>query len=129
MAPRTRWLLASLLLPLVLAPATLRLVRIVGDSDAPVLPDGAHAVFLVVAYDVRVPFTDLVLSSHADPVPGELILFHDPGGNLATKHVASPPGPVDGVWVDGRNPDQSRDSRHYGAVDRDDVLGRLIFSW
>lgn len=120
---------ALLALPLLTAPATLRLVRIVGDSDAPVLPDGAHAVFSLTAYDLRLPISGIVLAHMGDPVPGELILFRDPDGQLATKTVAAPPEPAEGVWVEGANAAVSRDSRHYGPVPRDAVLGRLLWSW
>lgn len=120
---------ALLALPLLTAPATLRLVRVVGDSDAPALPDGSHAVFSMMAYDIRLPWTRVVLREVADPEPGELILFRDPDGHLATKHVVAAPTPVEGVSVEGSNAEFSRDSRHYGPVAREAVLGRLLWSW
>lgn len=58
--------------------------------------------------------------------PGQVIAFWEPGrvDLLAVKRVHH--ATVDGWWVLGDNASASIDSRAYGAVPRDAVLGPLV---
>jgi len=74
---------------------------------------------------------------HRDPRPGELLLFVS-GDSLLVKRVAralrqdragSRATDTGGIWVLGDNPEESVDSRSFGPVARDRVLGRVVFRY
>ena len=91
---------------------------------------------------------DLWTFRHRPPRAGELVLFRGPEPDCATivkRAGATPPFPDDrprprfwpeggrmqesGVWLRGDNLEQSVDSRHYGAVPRDRLLGRVVLRY
>jgi len=84
-------------------------VRVVGPSMEPALQNGAT-----------------VWGRKGGIAPGRIAVFTEPGRpHLVTiKRIAEMS--EEGVWVVGDNPDQSRDSRHYGWVPRAFVLGTLL---
>lgn len=91
---------------------------------------------------------DLWTFRQRPPRAGELVLFRGPEPDRATivkRAGATPPFPDDrprprfwpagarvqesGVWLQGDNREQSVDSRHYGPVPRDRVLGRVVLRY
>ena len=62
------------------------------------------------------------------PRPGEAIVFRDPDDRrrLLLKRVAAPPdaSAVTGVYVLGDNAAESRDSRHFGVIERSRIIGK-----
>lgn len=62
--------------------------------------------------------------------PGDVVAVRDPRdpGNVMVKRVRAinDEGQVD---VRGDNPTGSTDSRHFGPVDRSDVLGRAVYRY
>ena len=54
--------------------------------------------------------------------PGELVLFRRLGLTSVKRAVRAEAG---GWWVEGDNPGASTDSRHYGPVESDCIIGRL----
>ena len=88
-------------------------VAIAGDSMAPTLQEGEWWLAW------RTPTV----------APGDLVVFAHPSarGVLAVKRVvALRPA---GLWVEGDNPNRSTDSRHFGALAVDRVLGRLMWRY
>jgi len=57
---------------------------------------------------------------------GDLVAVHDPrDGRLLVKRVAT----VDPLTVAGDNPSASTDSRTFGAIARDRVVGRVVYRY
>jgi len=91
----------------------LRLFKIVGDSLS---PDFAHGDFVLLS---KIPFL------FYPPSPGDVIAFHQAGYGLLIKRIQS----IDtegGVNVIGTQP-ESIDSRVFGAVMPDKILGKVIW--
>lgn len=86
----------------------LGLVDVAGPSMSPTL---RHGDVVLVVWGARVR-------------TGDLAVVRGPGGlplvKRAVRHEAG------GWWVLGDNPDGSTDSRHFGVVAPDDVLGRVV---
>jgi signal peptidase I len=189
-------LVAVVVLVAALVPAYMRAYRVVGWSDAPSFLVGDRILINKTAYDIRLPYTDVVLFSHSKPGLGEVVLFRSPGdGALVFKRVAGRPGdtvviqdshleidgsplryervkraqyesvavqnelgaiiereiglgpphlmthtpgastyasfgpfrvPEDHYFVLGDNRDHSEDSRMYGCIPRESIVGRVI---
>ena len=90
---------------------SLATVRIVGPSMEPRLRNGE--VFLV-ALRAAVKPGDVALLQH--PERPEL---------LTVKRVVK--REAQGWWVEGDNPNESTDSRHFGAVPPESIRGRVLF--
>lgn len=92
---KKRWilLLAVLVVIAALAPAYVRLYRVSGYSDAPSFLVGDRFLANKLAYDVRLPYTDIVFFSHSAPKSGDVILFRSPDSDLLVfKRVIGCPG-------------------------------------
>ena len=91
---------------------------------------------------------DLWTYGHRAPRPGEIVLFHGPPPRAVplVKRVVPPPardgagrvvgvpGPdgepgADTVWVVGDNRHWSEDSRQFGPVPRDAIVGRVAWRY
>jgi len=130
-------LLAVLLGGFLLSTTHLGLPWVVaGGSMEPSLRHGDRVIVDLWTYGCR------------EPRPGEIILLLGPPPQRAplVKRVAatSPAGaskvsprawgvdrgaPPDGVWVLGDNRSSSEDSRHFGAVPLDAVIGRVVWRY
>ena len=67
--------------------------RVVGSSDAPTYLKGDLILVNELAYDVRVPYTNIVILSYSEPHRGEVVQFYQPGnGQLVFKRVVGCPG-------------------------------------
>jgi type IV secretory pathway protease TraF len=99
-------------------------VEIRGSSMAPLLWAGDWALTVPAR---RVAVGDVVVIEHP----------HRPGFEMVKRIVAAPgdldpsgdPLGPDGWWVEGDNPDESTDSRHFGPLARGDILAhvRLVY--
>jgi nickel-type superoxide dismutase maturation protease len=96
-------------------------VEIRGSSMAPLLWAGDWALTVPAR---RVAVGDVVVIEHP----------HRPGFEMVKRIVAAPgdldpsgdPLGADGWWVEGDNPDESTDSRHFGPLGRDDILAHVM---
>jgi signal peptidase I len=96
-----------------------------GDSMKPAIQSGDILVINRLAYGFRPPLNRNYLFRWALPDKGNVIVFYTPLGDLAVKRCAE-------VLKDGRfvalgdNSLESYDSRSYGPVPIDNILGRVI---
>ena len=113
------WL--ALLFSAVLVAAGLALARrltryaVAGPSMEPALHDGDWLIVDRQAFRRRPPRL------------GEVVVFRDPPG-APRESVKRVTGQTDPGWylVEGDNPDHSIDSRQFGPVGRDAILGRAV---
>ncbi len=92
----------------------IRRIEVVGESMTPALEPGDRVIVLGVG---RLRTGDLVAC--VDPRDRELVMVkrvagRDPGG---------------GYIVLGDNSDASTDSRHFGPIDDNSIIGRLIYRY
>ena len=94
MRPRGRgwWALAIFIGLLVISPDYLRFYKVVGDSDAPAFVTGDLALVHRAAFDLRFPYSGMVLLRLSDPKPGDMVLLQIPDGHLALKRIVAGPG-------------------------------------
>lgn len=84
---------AVVLAALALLPAYVRAVTLSGASDAPTLLFGDRAWVNLAGYDVRFPYTGLVLFAGAEPRRGDLVQIIEPErGEPIIKRVVGTPG-------------------------------------
>lgn len=84
-----------------------------GESMTPTYVPGERLLINRLAYVARAPR------------PGDVVVLRDPtqAGRLLLKRVVRA---VEGGWlVQGDNREASRDSRHFGAVPRSCIVGRV----
>lgn len=91
----------------------LRLLRITGNSLTPAYQEGD---FVFIS---KIPFLFHPLR------PGDVIAFRQPGYGLLIKQVERIEPGGGAVFVTGSHP-ESIDSRHFGSIPRQAVLGRVI---
>ncbi|MBI1835542.1 MAG: signal peptidase I, partial [Burkholderiales bacterium] len=65
------------------------------SSMYPHLLEGDRVIANRIAYDIKVPFTDVILKQVADPQRGDIVTFSSPeGGTRLVKRVIGLPGDV-----------------------------------
>lgn len=75
-----------------LLPSYIRAYTISGDSDAPAYVSGDRVLVNLAAYDLRTPYSSMVLTTLREPRPGDMVLFRMQDGQLAIKRVVAGPG-------------------------------------
>lgn len=94
-------------------PAALHVVS--GDSMIPTLQPGDTLVINRFAY------------RHSPPKPGDILVFRDPRTQiLAVKRVRAL-AEDQYIYLTGDNQAESVDSRHFGAIRGDMVVGKVLF--
>jgi signal peptidase I len=105
-----------------------------GSSMSPALEAGDVVVVFRLAYGLRFPFVsggsqNRYLVRWKTPKEGELLVFWTPLDELAVKRagriVATRNGA--GLIMLGDNSNDSFDSRSYGPVNPDNVIGKVLF--
>lgn len=105
------WVPAVILTALLIAPSYVRLYKVHGSSDAPTYLVGDRIIVNKAAFDIRIPYSDIVVLSHSDPVHGDVVMFREPGKDiLVFKRVIGCPGDVlvmrdNGLSINGRSLD------------------------
>lgn len=86
------WIVA-ILAALAVTPSYVRAYRVGGASEAPSYLVGDLIVVNKAAYDIRLPYTGVVLLSHSEPGPGEMVMFRRPGEEYVVfKRILGCPG-------------------------------------
>ena len=91
--------------------------RVEGDSMTPALRDGERVFVSRASYWFRAPRE------------GDIVVLRDPRepSRVLVKRVAGREG--DGWVVLGDNPAASTDSRHFGPVGREQIIGKVWFGY
>jgi signal peptidase I len=96
-----------------------------GNSMEPAISNGTVLVVNNIRYGLRIPWRQKYLIRWAQPNIGEVVVFYTPTGELAVKRIVSI---VENgsFWVEGDNLLSSYDSRAYGAVFADNIIGKVL---
>ncbi len=99
--------------------------QVPSGSMEPTLMPGDRLAVNMLAYGLRVPFTDIELIDRGEPQPGDVVVFKSPtDGTRLIKRVVAVGGDtvalVDGrLWIDGKplHEIDANDIEHFGARD------------
>jgi signal peptidase I len=95
-----------------------------GSSMEPAIKNGKVLIISRLRYGLRFPLTSGYLVRWAEPKTGEVVVFYTPTGELAVKRCA---GQAEGgFFARGDNGDVSYDSRSYGPVPVDNIIGKVL---
>lgn len=98
-----------------------------GVSMAPTIMPGSMIVVNKAAYGLRMPFIDGYLVRWTRPREGDVVVFPSPLGHIAVKRCFFPTDTPAGHFMAlGDNAAASYDSRNYGPVSIDAVLGKVV---
>jgi signal peptidase I len=95
-----------------------------GSSMEPAIQNGKVLIISRLRYGLRFPWTRGYLLRWANPKQGEVVVFYTPTGELAVKRCID----LDesGFTAQGDNANVSYDSRSYGAVPVDNIIGKVL---
>jgi len=96
-----------------------------GHSMVPVIKPGTILLVCKVFYGIRVPGSGNYLARWGSPKPGQVVVFYTPLGEIAVKRCREIV-PGNKFIALGDNTSQSYDSRSYGAVPYDNIIGRVL---
>jgi signal peptidase I len=96
-----------------------------GRSMLPALKPGSVLVVNKVAYGIRIPGAGVYLFRWAFPHEGDMVVFYTPLGERAVKRC-SVVGSDGSFYALGDNDLESFDSRSYGSIPPDHILGKVI---
>jgi signal peptidase I len=96
-----------------------------GHSMEPVIKNGAVLIVSKLRYGLRLPWQQNYLINWAKPKPGEVIVFYTPTGELAVKRCIEI-NEWGNFYVEGDNENASYDSRSYGPVSIDNIIGKVL---
>lgn len=99
--------------------------QVPSGSMEPNLMPGDRVAVNMMAYGVRVPFTDIELVDRGEPEPGDVVVFKSPtDGTRLIKRLVAVGGDtvavIDGrLWIDGQplHDADASDIEHFGARD------------
>jgi signal peptidase I len=95
-----------------------------GHSMEPAIKDGSVLVVSRVAYGLQLP-TNRYLFRWGKPKIGEVVVFYTPSGEIAVKRCTIVE--KDGLfYAEGDNSLASYDSRSYGFVLADKIIGKVL---
>ena len=96
-----------------------------GHSMVPAIKPGRILLVCKVFYGIRAPGSGSYLVHWGVPRKGDVVIFYTPLGEMAVKRCGEIlPGNV--FYAIGDNSAQSYDSRHYGLVPVDNIIGRVL---
>lgn len=99
--------------------------QVPSGSMEPTLMPGDRVAVNMLAYGLRIPFTDIEVIDRGEPQPGDVVVFKSPtDGTRLIKRVVAVGGDtvalVDGrLWIDGKplQDDGAADIEHFGQRD------------
>jgi signal peptidase I len=119
-------------------------VRMTDDSMTPLLSDGDVAFVSKLRYGLRVPGAGTMLLEWSKPKKGDLVVVvsvGDPPVNLM-RRISAVPGdqvtlpdgkvttlPKGEYFVRASQPDDGWDSRKFGPVPRQSIIGKVTHTW
>jgi signal peptidase I len=96
-----------------------------GHSMEPAIENGAVLIVSKLRYGLRLPWQQGYLVNWAKPKPGEVVVFYTPTGELAVKRCIES-NEWGSFYFEGDNENASYDSRSYGAVHVDNIIGKVL---
>jgi signal peptidase I len=96
-----------------------------GSSMMPAIKPGTVLVIGRLVYGFRIPWKDHYLLRWAAPREGDVVVFYTPAGDLAVKRCREI-GDRGEFMALGDNGLQSYDSRSYGPVSPDRIIGKVL---
>ena len=96
-----------------------------GHSMMPVIMPGKILLVCKLNYGLRLPGSGTYLFRWASPREGDVVVFYTPLGEIAVKRCGEVI-PKDSFYALGDNGPQSYDSRSYGPVPLDNVVGKVL---
>jgi signal peptidase I len=95
-----------------------------GRSMIPAIRPGTLLLINRAAYGLRLPWAGRYVLRWKEPDAGDIVVFRTPLGQIAVKRCASVE--KEGVFALGDNTAESLDSRSYGLVQSDSILGKVV---
>lgn len=96
-----------------------------GRSMVPTLRPGQVVMVNHLAYGFRLPWANTYLLRWAVPQRGDIVIFPSPLGEIAVKRVGDLVGNSQFIAL-GDNKGESFDSRTYGPISLDAILGKVL---
>ena len=96
-----------------------------GNSMEPAIPNGTVLVINRLRYGFRLPWQQEYLLRWAQPREGEVLVFYTPTGEKAVKRCIALTG-LGTFIAAGDNELTSYDSRSYGPVPFDNIIGKVL---
>ena len=96
-----------------------------GHSMAPAIKPGTILFVCKIYYGIRLPASGTYLVKWRVPREGDVVVFYTPLGEIAVKRCTEILGKNTFLAL-GDNKSQSYDSRNYGPVPYDNIIGRVI---
>ena len=124
-APVERAILMAFIAALVIKLFILDVMIAEGHSMTPAIKPGTILLVCKVFYGLRVPVSGTYLLQWGVPSKGDVVVFYTPLGELAVKRCGEN---LAGRMFNalGDNGPQSYDSRNYGPVPNDNIIGRVL---
>lgn len=98
-----------------------------GNSMSPVLSDNDKVFVFRWAYGLQPPFFHRYIVQWGDIQEGDILVLKEPEFNTRVIKRCAEVSREDGtVFVLGDNGAKSRDSRHYGSVDIQQIEGKVV---
>ncbi|MDR0450735.1 MAG: signal peptidase I [Treponema sp.] len=96
-----------------------------GSSMEPAIRPGTVLVVNRLAYGFRLPWARSYLLRWSMPEIGDVLVFYAPEGQTVVKRCAGLAGKGEFIAL-GDNSLQSYDSRSYGPVEADNIIGKVL---
>ena len=96
-----------------------------GQSMEPAILNGNILVINRLNYGFKLPMQEKYLIRWAQPKVGEVVVFYTPAGELAVKRCTELTGNGN-FYAHGDNSNASYDSRSYGQVPVDNIIGKVL---
>ncbi|MDR2952758.1 MAG: signal peptidase I [Treponema sp.] len=96
-----------------------------GNSMEPAVKNGAVLVISRLRYGLRLPWRQEYLIRWSKPKVREVVVFYTPSGELAVKRCVALTE-MEGFIAEGDNAAASYDSRSYGPVPVDNIIGKVL---
>ena len=90
----------------------------------PAIQNGAVLIISRLRYGIRLPWRQNYLVRWAQPKTGEVVVFYTPAGELAVKRCVVIN--AQNFFAEGDNSLTSYDSRSYGPVSIDNIIGKVL---
>jgi signal peptidase I len=95
-----------------------------GRSMLPAIRPGNLLLINRAAYGLRLPWAGRYTLRWKEPEAGDIVVFRTPLGQTAVKRCASVE--KEGIFALGDNDIESFDSRSYGLIQSDSILGKVV---